>query len=62
MRSVSAKETGTHTERCDQCGLWFEFLHADARGRFLCRMCLTLEGGNRERWGLRHGPGWTPGS
>jgi hypothetical protein len=62
MRSPSAKETSTHTERCDQCGLWFAFLHAGPRGTFLCRVCLELEGGNRERRGLRHGPGWTPGS
>jgi hypothetical protein len=33
-----------------------------ADGRVLCRMCLELEGGNRARRGLRHGPGWTPGS
>jgi hypothetical protein len=48
MRStVRTKETGTHTERCDSCGLWFEALHPGASGRYLCRMCLELEGGNR---------------
>jgi hypothetical protein len=46
-RTVSTRETGTLTERCDQCRLWFEFLHPGAGGRFLCRMCLELEGGNR---------------
>jgi hypothetical protein len=44
---VSQKKTERHAERCDSCGLWFEFLHPSADGRFLCRMCLTLEGGNR---------------
>jgi hypothetical protein len=47
MSTVSAKETSTHTERCDQCRLWFEFLHPGAGGRFLCAMCIRLEGGNR---------------
>jgi hypothetical protein len=47
MSTVRAKETSTNTERCDRCRLWFEFLHPSADGRFLCRMCLTLEGGNR---------------
>jgi hypothetical protein len=42
---VSAKETRTNTERCDSCGLWFEFLHPCADGRDLCRLCLELEGG-----------------
>jgi hypothetical protein len=49
MRSVSMRQTGTLTERCDQCRLWFEFLHPGAGGRFLCRVCLELEGGNRAR-------------
>jgi len=47
VSTVRAKETSTNTERCDRCRLWFEFLHPSADGRFLCRMCLTLEGGNR---------------
>jgi hypothetical protein len=52
MRStVSHKETGTHTERCDQCGLWFEFLHLGASGRSLCRLCLELAGENRTTGG-----------
>jgi hypothetical protein len=47
MRTVSVKPTGTLTEQCGQCGLWFEFLHAGADGRFLCAVCVRLEGGNR---------------
>jgi hypothetical protein len=47
MSTVSQKKTERHTERCDQCRLWFEFLHPGADGRFLCRTCLALEGGNR---------------
>ena len=48
MRStVSVKPIATLTEQCSQCGLWFEFLHPSADGRFMCRMCLALEGGNR---------------
>jgi hypothetical protein len=47
MGTVSAKETSTRTECCDECGLWFRFVHPSADGRFLCRLCLELEGGNR---------------
>jgi hypothetical protein len=45
MRTVSTKATVRHTERCDQCRLWFEFLHPGADGRFLCAVCVRLEGG-----------------
>jgi hypothetical protein len=47
MRTVSSKETNTHTERCDSCGLFFEALHPSPDGRFLCSVCIRLEGGNR---------------
>jgi hypothetical protein len=47
MRTVSAKPTATLSERCDHCGLWFEFLHPTAGGRCLCRVCLELAGENR---------------
>jgi hypothetical protein len=47
MKTVSTKPTERHGSRCDACGLWFESLHPSADGRFLCRMCLTLEGRNR---------------
>jgi len=47
MSTVSAKETSTHTECCDGCGLWFESLHPSADGRYLCRLCLELSGNNR---------------
>jgi hypothetical protein len=47
MSIVSAKETSTHTERCAGCGLYYEWLHASADGRFLCWICIRLEGGNR---------------
>jgi hypothetical protein len=45
--SVSQKKTEPHTERCDSCGLWFAYLHPGADGRFLCSVCIRLEGGNR---------------
>jgi hypothetical protein len=61
MRTVSTKQTATLGSRCDSCRLWFEYVHAGPRGTFLCRMCLELEVRNRERRGLRHGPGWTEG-
>jgi hypothetical protein len=41
--------TDTHTERCDSCGLWYEGLHPARDGRYLCRLCLELEGQNE--WG-----------
>jgi hypothetical protein len=44
---VSAKETERHGSRCDACGLWFDYLHASNDGRFLCPMCIRLEGENR---------------
>jgi hypothetical protein len=44
---VSAKETRTNTERCDSCHLWCSYLHRGAGDRYLCRLCLELEGGNR---------------
>jgi hypothetical protein len=44
-RTVSTKETGTHTEQCDSCGLWFEYLHPSPGGHFLCSVCIRLEGG-----------------
>jgi hypothetical protein len=47
MSIVSAKETSTNTERCDQCRLWFPYLHRSAGDRYLCRTCLELEGENR---------------
>lgn len=50
-RTVSTKQTERHGSRCDACGLWYEFLHATADGRFLCRMCLEVSGLNRPaRW------------
>jgi hypothetical protein len=60
-RTVSVKPIATLTEQCSQCGLWFEFLHPGAGGRFLCRTCLMLEGGNRaapldSRLAVRRGP------
>jgi hypothetical protein len=48
-RTVSVKPIATLTEQCSQCGLWFEFLHPSADGRFLCRMCLTLGAGTGPR-------------
>jgi hypothetical protein len=50
-RTVSTKQTSTHTSRCDECGLWFESVHFGPGGRYLCRMCLDLEGGNRSSGG-----------
>jgi hypothetical protein len=47
MKTVSTKETEWHGSRCDVCHLWYRYLHAIADGRFLCRMCLELEGENR---------------
>ena len=47
MRTVSTRETERHGSRCDSCDLWFEFVHRSPGGRYLCRMCLELEGGNR---------------
>jgi hypothetical protein len=47
MSIVSSKQTRTNTERCAGCGLFYEWLHPSPDGRFLCRMCLELEGGNR---------------
>jgi hypothetical protein len=47
MKTVSAKETSTHTECCDGCGLWFSFLHSNPIGLYLCRTCVELEGGRR---------------
>jgi hypothetical protein len=47
MKTVSTKPTERHGSRCDACGLWFEYLHSSASGRFLCRVCLELEGENR---------------
>jgi len=52
MKTVSTKPTERHGSRCDACGLWFEYLHSSASGRFLCRMCLELAGENRSWWGL----------
>jgi hypothetical protein len=46
-RTVSVKPIATLTEQCSQCGLWFEFTHLGADGRFLCSVCIRLEGGNR---------------
>jgi hypothetical protein len=47
-RTVSVKPTATLTECCDQCGLWFEFLHPSAGDRFLCAVCVRLEGWHRD--------------
>jgi hypothetical protein len=46
-RTVSVKPIATRSEQCSQCGLWFEFLHPGAGVRFLCKLCLALEGENR---------------
>jgi hypothetical protein len=46
-RIVSVKPTTMLTERCDECGLFYEWLHASADGRFLCGLCIRLEPGNR---------------
>jgi hypothetical protein len=46
-RTVSHKETGTLTDRCASCGLFYEYLHVGASGRDLCRLCLELAGENR---------------
>jgi hypothetical protein len=46
-RTVSVKPIATLTEQCGQCGLWFEFTHPSADGRFLCSVCIRLEGENR---------------
>jgi hypothetical protein len=46
-RTVSVKPIATLTERCSQCGLWFEFLHPGVGGRDMCSVCIRLEGGNR---------------
>jgi hypothetical protein len=59
-RTVSVM--ATLTEQCSQCGLWFEFLHPGADGRFLCRTCFTLEARNRARRDPQHGRGEPPGS
>jgi hypothetical protein len=50
MRSVSSKETTVLTERCYQCGLYYEYLHPTPGGSYLCRTCLELSGLNRARW------------
>jgi hypothetical protein len=47
VSTVSHKQTERCGSRCDSCGLWFEFVHRSAGGRFLCRMCLELKGLNR---------------
>jgi hypothetical protein len=47
MSTVSTKQTERHGSRCDACGLWFLYLHPSAGGRFLCAVCVRLEGGNR---------------
>jgi hypothetical protein len=47
MRTVSTKPTGTLTEQCDRCGLFFQWLHPGPGGRFLCRVCTALAGENR---------------
>jgi hypothetical protein len=39
MSTVSTKQTERHGSRCDACGLWFQYLHPGAGGRFLCSMC-----------------------
>jgi hypothetical protein len=49
--SSSWKPTDTYTERCDSCGLWYEGLHPARDGRYLCRLCLEVEGLNRSEWG-----------
>jgi hypothetical protein len=46
-KSVSTKQTRQHGSQCDVCKLWFAYLHPGANGRFLCRMCVALEPGNR---------------
>jgi hypothetical protein len=47
MSTARHKETGTHTERCDSCGLWYSALHPSPDGRFLCRICLEVSGLNQ---------------
>jgi hypothetical protein len=54
MRTVSSKETSTHSESCDSCKLWYSALHPSPDGRFLCRMCLEVSGLN-QRSGRRTG-------
>jgi hypothetical protein len=47
-RTVSTKQTTVLSEQCSQCRLWFQYLHPAADGRrFLCAVCVRLEGGNR---------------
>jgi hypothetical protein len=48
-RTVSVKPIATLTEQCDQCRVWFEFLHPGAGGRDLCSVCIRLEGENRAK-------------
>jgi hypothetical protein len=47
VRTVSTRETERLGSRCDSCGLWFEFVHPSADGRFLCGVCLALTVGSR---------------
>jgi len=51
MRTVSTKETSALSEQCSRCLLWYAFVHQSAEGRFLCRTCIELEGGNRTAGG-----------
>jgi hypothetical protein len=46
-RTVSVKPIATLTEQCGQCGLWVAFVHPAEDGRYLCSVCIRLEGGNR---------------
>lgn len=46
-RTVSTKETRTHSQRCAVCGLFYEWLHPSPDGRYLCWICIRLEDGNR---------------
>jgi hypothetical protein len=55
MNTVSHKETPTLNVRCEDCKLWFAYLHEGTSGRDLCRMCLELAGENRARWDLQYG-------
>jgi hypothetical protein len=47
MSTVSRKQTERHESGCDVCGLWFLYLQPGTDGRFLCAVCVRLEGGNR---------------
>ena len=46
-KTGSLRSTSTAVETFGSGSWSIEFLHRSADGRFLCRMCLTLEGGNR---------------